>query len=107
MADFTPCDPWLAMKVDEIVNCCTDYNNDFKNAAMACFGAQGPDPAKFDLSVGANTAALDKWFGYMENRVKENGSTGFAVGNDMTNADIAIWRIVDCVCDWYPIPGLQ
>merc|ERR1711937_131027 len=31
----------------------------------------------------------------------ENGKTGFCVGNDLTNADIAMWRMVDVLCDYY------
>merc|ERR1712113_1084000 len=35
LCDFTPKDPWLAMKVDEIIHCTTDFSGAYKDGAMS------------------------------------------------------------------------
>jgi glutathionyl-hydroquinone reductase len=58
-----------------------------------------------DVAAGLYEKDFEKWYGHIEKRIQENGSTGFAVGDDLTNADICIWRIVDCSIEWQPVPG--
>jgi hypothetical protein len=89
------------MKVDEIINCMSDYSNAFKSHAMSTFTKGVPA----DVAAGLNDKEIEKWYSHIEKRIQENGSTGFAVGDDLTNADVCIWRMLDTSIEWQPIPG--
>jgi hypothetical protein len=110
VANFTPDDPFLAARVDEIIHGCTDFSTGFKSIAMGMFDFTKTPPcideANLQKNLDSYTAHIDKWFGHFEKRITENGKTGFTVGNDLTNADIAIERLVDTLCDYYYPEGL-
>jgi glutathione S-transferase len=81
----------------------TDYTGDFKTHAESVFMKGVPA----DVAAGNYAKSVEKWFSHIEKRIKENGSTGFAVGDDLTNADICVWKLVDTAIDWLAIPGFQ
>ena len=39
---------------------------------------------------------LPRWLGFLEKLLEENGNTGFFVGNSISIADLAAWRL----CGW-------
>ena len=81
-------DDFAAAKIDELIDTATDIT--------VCVGAtmRMADP-KEKMEARANLAAdkLPMYFSALEKMMKENGSTGYFVGNKMTIADIAMWRL--------------
>lgn len=45
------------------------------------------------------TNVVARWLGFFEKRLIENGNTGLMVGNELTIADIAVWRQIDHLLD--------
>merc|ERR1712020_589167 len=48
---------------------------------------------KMDARAKLAAEKFPMYFSALEKMMKENGSTGFFVGNKMTIADIAMWRL--------------
>jgi glutathione S-transferase len=94
-------DPWLAAKVDECLSGCTDVTGTIGTT----FRIKDPDE-----KIAARKALVDTttnkespgrlWIHLhgLDKICAENGCpTGFSVGNSLTVADLAIWRLVGWV----------
>ena len=80
-AGMTPTDLFLASRVDESVQCCTDWSESLKSLY------QDPDPQKWRDEHGK------KWLSFFQKRLQET-DTGLLVGDTLTIADIAVWRLL-------------
>jgi len=81
-------DDFAAAKIDEIIDTATDITN-----------LIGPtmrmgDAEKLEARKALASDKLPMYFSALEAMMKENGSTGFFVGDKMTIADIAMWRLM-------------
>merc|ERR1712088_287480 len=81
-------DDFAAAKIDEIIDTATDITN-----------LIGPtmrmgDEEKLEARKKLASDKLPMYFAALEAMMKENGSTGFFVGDKMTIADIAMWRLM-------------
>jgi prostaglandin-H2 D-isomerase / glutathione transferase len=84
-----PENPLDAARVDEIL--------DTANQIMADLapGMREKDPeTRASVREHLGTVVLPKWFGLLEQRLLANGDTGYFVGEQITVADLAIWRLV-------------
>ena len=91
VAGLTPTDAWLAAKVDEVVQSVTYLQSAFMLALFE--GGSG------EKTTGFLEVQLPKWLGFFERLLRDNGTTGFFVGGELTVADIAVWRFVDMLDD--------
>merc|ERR1711971_14970 len=80
-------DDWAAAKIDEIIDTATDITV----SVGKTFGMEAAAKAAARAELAATT--LPKYLTALEKMMSENGSTGFYVGNKMTIADLAMWRM--------------
>jgi len=93
LAGIHPEDPWLAAKVDECLNGCTDVTG----TIGATFRLPDAEKEAARAALIAEGGRLAMHLGGLERICAENGSCGFAVGSALTVADLAIWRLVGWV----------
>jgi len=84
-------DDVAAAKIDEIIDTATDITN----AIGKTFGMAEAEKMAARKVLGDET--LPKYFKAIEKIMTDNGSTGFYVGNSMTIADLAMWRLLGWV----------
>merc|ERR1711953_813760 len=82
-------DDFAAAKIDEIIDTATDITNAI-GVTMRMKDEQEKLAARKELSTGKLPESLQA----LETLLTQNGSTGFYVGNKMTIADLAIWRLM-------------
>ncbi len=82
-------DHFLAAKVDEIIDAATDITN-----LMSPTMREKDPEKKMALRQSLAEEKLPKWLSYLERYLEKNGSTGFFVSNQLTIADLAIWRLM-------------
>ena len=87
-AGIQPEDAWLAAKVDECISGCTDVTATIGKT----FGVEDKVGARQKLI--APDGRLTMHLGGLERICAENGACGHAVGESLTVADFAIWRLV-------------
>ena len=80
-----------AAKVDESL----DLANDITQQMGPALREKDPKTRK-ELRMGLAEIILPRWFGYLDKLLVDNGDTGFIVGNSLSVADLAIWRL----CGW-------
>jgi len=90
LSGLTPQDSWGAAKVDEAINGCTDCTGTLGKTFGLPAEAKVPERQKLIASDGRLTMHL----GGLEKLCVENGSNGCVVGDALTVADLAIWRMV-------------
>ena len=84
-------DQFAAAKIDEVIDLATDITNQIqpllreKNLNM-----------KIVMRRELTASILPRWLGFLEKLLEENGNTGFFVGNSISIADLAAWRL----CGW-------
>jgi len=88
---FYPKDDVEAAMVDMIIDTATDITM----AIGKTFGMK--DEEKAAARAHLSTETLPMYFGALEKIMTENGSTGYYVGNSMTIADLAMWRLLGWV----------
>merc|ERR1719495_362659 len=82
-------DLFSCAKIDEIIDTCTDITN--------CIGTTFSITDQKEKLEARGKLCTDKfpiYFQAMENILKDNGNNGFYVGESMTIADIAVWRLL-------------
>ena len=82
-------DPVAALLVDEYLDAATEINYALYPTMRAA------DPAKklaMRQALGADT--IPAWLRNLEERMKRWGHSGWAAGERMTIADLAIWRVI-------------
>jgi prostaglandin-H2 D-isomerase / glutathione transferase len=90
LAGIHPDDPWLAAKVDECINGCTDATVTISNTFR--LPADEKIPAR--EAMIAEGGGLRMHLSGLEKICLENGDCGFSVGSSITVADLAIWRLM-------------
>lgn len=89
LAGIQPEDPWDVAKVDECINGCTDVTT----TVGATFRLPDDEKVQARLAMIADDGRLAMHLGGLEKLLCENGSCGYAVGESLTVADLAIWRL--------------
>jgi len=80
-----------AAKVDEVIDLATDITNKISPSIRE------KDPKlRIEMRRELSEAILPRWLGFLEKLLEDNGNTGFFVGNSLTIADLAAWRL----CGW-------
>eukprot|EP00547_Thalassionema_nitzschioides_P001097 CAMPEP_0194211754 /NCGR_PEP_ID=MMETSP0156-20130528/11107_1 /TAXON_ID=33649 /ORGANISM="Thalassionema nitzschioides, Strain L26-B" /LENGTH=222 /DNA_ID=CAMNT_0038939407 /DNA_START=38 /DNA_END=706 /DNA_ORIENTATION=- len=90
LAGIHPEDPWLAAKVDECINGCTDVTG----TVGTTFALSAEEKIESRKNLIAEKGRLRMHLSGLEKLCMENGNCGFAVGECLTMADLAIWRLV-------------
>lgn len=88
LSGFYPEDMVKAGKVDQVIDAATDINMLLRPSMKE----QDPIKKK-EMRIDLSNNDLPRYFSYLDNLLLENNSQWF-VGNTMTIADIAIWRIL-------------
>ena len=100
IAGFTPKDPFLAAKVDEVVQCITDFYEEWTRVTAEGFklnNGSRKQQQKIPLLLEKLREDIGpSFFNYMDRLLKENDAEehAFLVGNNLTVADVALWRMV-------------
>jgi len=82
-------DDFKAAQIDQIIEAAQDINY--------LVTLSGRDKEKERLALARKILAtkhLPKWFQYLENLLAENKDSNFFVGNKISIADLAIWRLL-------------
>ena len=82
-------DDYKSALIDQIIEAAQDIN------FLVTLSGRDKDPEK--KKIARNILAikhLPKWFQYLENLNSQNGQSVYFVGNDLTIADLAIWRLI-------------
>lgn len=93
LAGLHPDDPWLAAKVDEAINGCTDVTTTIASTFMLPPDEKVAARQKLVLPDGRLTMHL----GGIERLLEQNGGNGHIAGDTITVADLAVWRLVGWV----------
>ncbi len=86
-----PENDFAAAKVDEVIDLATDITNKIRPALVEKDAEKG----RKMRSELAETV-LPHWLGFMETLLEDNGKTDYFVGESLTVADLAGWRL----CGW-------
>ncbi|MGB0638347.1 MAG: glutathione S-transferase family protein [Myxococcota bacterium] len=81
-------DPLAAAKIDQLIDAATDITNQ-----VGLTMREKDDEKKMAARTVLANETLPTWFGYLEALAPEEGSE-FYVGDTMTIADLAIWRLL-------------
>ncbi len=81
-------DPLKAAKVDQFIDAATDITNLISPTVRMKDAAK-----KLEARTVLAQDKLPRWLGYLE-RLANQGDATFLVGDSMTIADLAIWRLV-------------
>ena len=76
-------------RVDELLDTCTQLTH-ILGSSMSIKDADEKLRARQKLG----TKVLPKWLGYLENRLNQNHTSDYFVGDQLSVADLAIWRIL-------------
>ena len=90
IAGLYPANPLLAAQVDEFIDTCTDVTGKL-SATMRIKDPQARLQARKKLAE----TTLPWWLGRLERRARELGNGTWLVGETMTIADLAVWRMND------------
>jgi glutathione S-transferase len=84
-------DDFAAAKVDEVIDLATDITMQMRPALRET------DPkVRIEMRRELSTTILPRWLGFLEKLLQDNGDTGFLVGDSISVADLAVWRL----CAW-------
>ena len=83
-------DALAEIRVDELLNTV----NQISNLMSASMREKDPDK-KAALRTELGTETLPRWLGFLEARLKLNAPSDYFVGDSMTVADLAVWRLMD------------
>ena len=78
-----------AAQVDMIIEACSELTN-----VISVSMREDDREKKMEMRSILREATLPKWFSYLEQLLKSNRSNGFFVGDKITVADIAVWRLL-------------
>ena len=82
-------DDYKAALIDQIIEAAQDIN------FLVTLSGRDKDPEKKRSARNILTNKhLPKWFEFLENILKQNVHSVYFVGNDLTIADLAIWRLL-------------
>ena len=105
IAGCTPANPFLAAKVDEVVQSITDFYEIWTNITAEGF-ALSKGSRKRQQKIPKLLERLQEeegpfFFNFMDKILRENDANdhAFLVGDDLTIADVALWRLVGSLSD--------
>ena len=82
---------FYAAKVDEVIDLATDITVKIRPALIE------KEPEKrMEMRRELADSVLPQWLGFMETLLENNGKTRYFVGDSLTVADLAAWRL----CGW-------
>ena len=82
-------DDYKAALIDQIIEGAQDINY------LVTLSGRDKDPERKKIARDIlATKHLPKWFQFLENLLKKNTKSIYFVGNDLTIADLAIWRLL-------------
>lgn len=87
-----------AAKIDEVIDLATDITN----LIVPSLREKNPK-LRTKMRKELSEKVLPRWLGYLENLIVENRNTDFIVGDSLTIADLAIWRL----CGWISGGGID
>jgi glutathione S-transferase len=88
-ANLYPTDDFNAAKVDEAIDLATDITS-LVSPSMR----EKDTEKKAAMRTQLATTTLPKYFGFLEMLLEQNGDTGYYVGDCLSIADLAIWRLL-------------
>jgi len=93
LSGLYPADDLIAeARMDEILAA----SNQISDSIRPSVWEKDPDrKAAMRAELAAET--LPRWFGWLEQRLTANGSTGFVAGDRLTVADLGLWRLLDWI----------
>ena len=109
LSGLYPKDDFLAAKVDQIIDTATDITN-----LISPTFREKEEIVKKTMRDRLANKLLPRWFNYLEDILKKEKNSEWFVGNKMSIADIAIWRLLGWlksgmldgiptnICDPYP-----
>jgi len=80
-----------AAKVDEVIDLATDITNQIGPSLR-----EKNPKLRIEMRKKLSENILPRWLGFLEKLILDNGKTGFFVGDSITIADFAAWRL----CGW-------
>ncbi len=81
----------MIKKVDEVIDLCTDITIQMRPSIRET------DPKlRTEMRKELSETILPRWLGFLEKLLEDNGDKGFFVGNSISVADLAVWRL----CAW-------
>eukprot|EP00960_Hanusia_phi_P068950 766973-Hanusia_phi.AAC.6 len=89
VAGLTPEDKSEAACVDMIIDACSELTS-----IISVSMREENKERKLEMRAILREATLPKWFSYLEKQLKDNRARGFFVGEKLTVADIAVWRLL-------------
>jgi prostaglandin-H2 D-isomerase / glutathione transferase len=81
-------DDVAAARVDELMDTATQITG-----LLAPSFKEKDVPKKLQLRRELAESTFPKWLGFLESRLKKNTDSDYFVGNEMTIADLIIWRL--------------
>ena len=84
-------DEFAAAKVDEVIDLATDITNQMRPALR-----EKDSKLRIEMRRELSKTILPRWLGFLEKLLRDNGDTGFFVGDSISVADLAVWRL----CAW-------
>jgi len=84
-------DEFAAAKVDEVIDLATDITNQMQPALR-----ENNPKLRTEMRRELSNNILPSWLGFLEILLQDNGDTGFFVGDSLSVADLAVWRL----CAW-------
>merc|ERR1740129_1577390 len=90
LTGMVPTDPWLAAKVDEAINGCTDVTSTIGGT----FRLPDEEKAPARAALIEPGGRLHMHLSGLEALLEQNGRCGRVAGESITVADLAVWRLV-------------
>ena len=109
LSNLYPKNDYLAAKVDQIIDTATDITN-----LVSPTVREKNETIKKEIRERLAKKLLPRWFNYLENLLQKEIDSRWFVDNNMSIADIAIWRLLGwlksgmldgipkSICDNYP-----
>ena len=84
-------DDFAAAKIDEAIDLATDITMQMRTALK-----QEDPKVRIEMRRQLSKTILPRWLVFLEKLLQDNGNTGFLLGDSLSVADLAIWRL----CAW-------
>jgi len=89
LSNLYPKDDYLAAKVDQIIDTATDITN-----LVSPTVREKNEVIKKEMRERLAKKLLPRWFNYLENILQKEDNANWFVDDNMSIADIAIWRLI-------------
>ena len=82
-------DPLSAALIDQIIDAATDIT-----VSISPTMREKDPKRKAEMRAELASEVLPRWFGHLSRLLEQNGGSGFFVGDNLSIADLAIWRLM-------------